>query len=185
MKAIITIGISGSGKTTWAEAQVGFAVVCRDNIRYNTLQAEGCPVDYQNMWKFWNFKREKAVTESYWAFVENAANNQRDIILADTNLNPQRRLEMQKRLESLGYEVELKQFDISFEEAVKRDRMRLHTVGESVIYKQWLGLYGETYKPSNNLPEAILVDVDGTLAHMTTRGPFEWSKVGEDTCDKL
>jgi hypothetical protein len=30
------------------------------------------------------------------------------------------------------------------------------------------------------MKKAIIVDVDGTLAKMNGRGPFEWSRVGED-----
>ena len=30
-----------------------------------------------------------------------------------------------------------------------------------------------------------MVDLDGTLAHMTDRGPFEWNRVGEDTVDPI
>lgn len=29
-------------------------------------------------------------------------------------------------------------------------------------------------------PKAIIVDIDGTLAKMNGRGPFEWLRVGED-----
>jgi len=29
-------------------------------------------------------------------------------------------------------------------------------------------------------PKAIIVDIDGTLAKMSGRGPFEWHRVGED-----
>ena len=32
----------------------------------------------------------------------------------------------------------------------------------------------------NILPKAIIVDIDGTLAKMQGRGPFEWHRVGED-----
>jgi hypothetical protein len=34
------------------------------------------------------------------------------------------------------------------------------------------------YDPS--LKDAVLVDIDGTLAKMVSRGPFDWDKVGED-----
>lgn len=30
------------------------------------------------------------------------------------------------------------------------------------------------------LPKAIIVDIDGTLAKMNGRGPFDWHRVGED-----
>lgn len=32
-------------------------------------------------------------------------------------------------------------------------------------------------------PTAILCDIDGTLAHMKDRGPFDWARVGEDDVD--
>lgn len=34
------------------------------------------------------------------------------------------------------------------------------------------------------IQKAIIVDIDGTLAKMTGRGPFEWSRVGEDRCNE-
>ena len=34
------------------------------------------------------------------------------------------------------------------------------------------------------MKRAIIVDIDGTLAKMNGRGPFEWSRVGEDTVNK-
>jgi hypothetical protein len=39
---------------------------------------------------------------------------------------------------------------------------------------------GGTYAPDPGLPPAWLVDVDGTLALMRGRSPFEWHRVGED-----
>lgn len=36
----------------------------------------------------------------------------------------------------------------------------------------------------HTLPNAIICDIDGTLAHMHGRGPFEWSGVGEDIVDE-
>ena len=32
-KMIITVGVSASGKTTWANQQEGFEIICRDTIR--------------------------------------------------------------------------------------------------------------------------------------------------------
>lgn len=36
----------------------------------------------------------------------------------------------------------------------------------------------------NTLPKAIIVDIDGTLAKMNGRGPFEWDRVGEDSVNE-
>ncbi len=35
-----------------------------------------------------------------------------------------------------------------------------------------------------SLPEAIIVDIDGTCAHMVNRGPFDWDKVVDDIPDE-
>lgn len=39
---------------------------------------------------------------------------------------------------------------------------------------------GKAYVPNPDLPKAVWVDVDGTLARMADRSPFDWKRVGED-----
>ena len=41
----------------------------------------------------------------------------------------------------------------------------------------------EAFAIENDLPDAIICDIDGTLAHMKDRGPFDWARVGEDVLD--
>lgn len=41
----------------------------------------------------------------------------------------------------------------------------------------------EPYEPLAGAPFAIIVDLDGTLAHRKTRSPYDYTKVIEDTCD--
>ena len=36
-------------------------------------------------------------------------------------------------------------------------------------------------RPDPDLPPAILVDIDGTVALMGARSPYDWHRVGEDT----
>ncbi len=43
----------------------------------------------------------------------------------------------------------------------------------------------EPYTESKDLPKAIIVDIDGTLAKMNGRSPFDWSRVGEDICNDV
>ncbi len=40
---------------------------------------------------------------------------------------------------------------------------------------------GEMYVPDITKPAAVMVDIDGTIAKMSGRTPFEWSRVGEDS----
>ena len=64
--------------------------------------------------------------------------------------------------------------------------IRPDPVGFHIIYKQWLQLNEDKkVKQNKNLPEAIIVDIDGTCAHMgDRRKPFEWDKVDQDTPDE-
>jgi len=34
-------------------------------------------------------------------------------------------------------------------------------------------------------PRAIICDIDGTLAHIGERSPYDWHRVGEDTLDQV
>lgn len=44
-------------------------------------------------------------------------------------------------------------------------------------------LDGGTIKFVNGRESAIIVDIDGTLAHMKGRSPYDWGRVGEDEVD--
>lgn len=196
--AIITIGVSASGKTTWAEKFVDLCNSCssesdpsayptwvninRDDIRWSLIGVRD--------WSKWNWKREKEVSYIHASLIEQAANNGCNIVVSDTNLNPKFRNALIERLQSFGYTVEIKEFSVSFEEACARDTRRPNGVGYSVIAKQmeqWV-----EYKNSNvantydeSLPSCAIVDIDGTLAHMHNRGAFDWDKVGDDIVDPV
>ena len=144
MKAIITVGISASGKTTWAEKFAfennGF-VLSRDNVRIMILEnIHGRMIEASELWKLWNFKWEKEVNAWYTEILAGAieAKEYDYIILADTNLNKQRRDNMVAVLENMyDMPTEIKVFDIGLLEAIDRDKWRPASVGEAVITRQW------------------------------------------------
>ena len=178
-KMIITVGVSASGKSTWANQQEGFEIICRDTIR-GVLFPE-----YHNG----NYKIKKAkenrvseVTLNQWLI---AVEQGSDVIIADTNLNPKYREMWKQRGEDGGYVVEFKDFPITLEEAWKRDQKRgVYSVGREVISRQWkLWLEYSSknkYVADTSKPQAILVDIDGTIADKGSRNPFDWGSVGED-----
>ena len=201
MKAIITVGISASGKSTfaanWIKSGSNRIDINRDEIRKFIIEEED--KNYPFTWAKWNFKREKEVNGHVSKLLDRAQLNLLDIIISDTNLNNDRRINLTKLLESYGFEVEVMDFPIDIETAWKRDAARANGVGHSVIanqYEQWLQYTGQknpdrytehkdifTANPEE-LPSCILVDIDGTLAHMNSkRGAFEWSKVELDDVD--
>lgn len=189
MKAIITVGIPASGKSTWANQYCllensNAVQINRDDIRADLFN-NGFPIEWDK-YKFTKAK-ENRVTDEAWKRVLNAAAAEKDIVISDTNLNTDRLIKLISNLEAEGFVCEIKEFPISFEEACKRDASRKNGVGYSVIarmYDSWCKYKGldklyDEFKDATK-PDAYLVDIDGTLAIMKDRSPFDWHKVGQD-----
>ena len=167
MKAIITVGVSASGKSTYAEEMAknpDWMEINRDNIRKEiwAKQHPGEPF----VWFKWKWKNENLVTARQSEMVGYAVKNKKNIIISDTNLNENVRTNLFIVLTELGYGVELKLFEVSFEEALRRDTTRENGVGLSVIakqFEQWHSQFGdaevkEKLKHRTNRTDAILVD---------------------------
>ena len=186
LKAIVCVGISASGKTTFAKELKGYSRIERDWIRQHIVD----PGSTRSNYKFTKGKENEVsrvadgmIMEAFW--------RNDNIIISDTNLNNKFREALISKLEDIGYDVDIKVFDISLEEAWKRDAAREHGVGHSVIYSQYQRflefkeehgfLEFEKYVPNNDLQDVLIVDIDGTIADMAgLRGPFEWDKVHLD-----
>jgi predicted kinase len=175
-KMIICQGLPASGKSTWAinkcKEDKSFVRVNRDDLR--TMRGE-----------YWVPAQEKLITTWQHSMITNALIDGYNVIVDDTNLNP-------KTLDALRgvaarfvpeINVEIKFFDVDVEECIKRDRKRERSVGEKVIrdfYNKYLAPSKVEYIENPILPPAIIVDIDGTLAKMNGRGPYDWDKVGTD-----
>lgn len=134
MKAILTIGISASGKTTWAGMQKDFEVISRDDIRFGIL------FPGIRGWKDYKFtnENESRVTYIQKGAIERAARDGLNIIIADTNINTKNRKHMVRELKLLGYEVEYLVIHVSIENAIQRDSYRRYeSVGENIIKQQF------------------------------------------------
>lgn len=180
LKCILCVGISSSGKSTFAEEMVnqGYVRVERDIIRRGIF--------HFGQWSEYKFSKsnEERVNVVIDQMLFDASVEKKSVVISDTNLNPKHRNALIEKLERYGYEVEIKDFPISYEEAIKRDTFREFSVGQQVIYRQWqqwIEYLNETkYEPSGKLSDCVIFDIDGTLATMDDRGPFEWDKVGTD-----
>jgi predicted kinase len=181
--AIVTVGISASGKTTFAEGLCkkdrSWINVNRDDIRFSLTGACG--------WKEYKFNKsiENMVTELQKSTCALAYKQGKNVVLSDTNLNSKTRKMWDEYLTRLGFEIEYKDFPIDVQEAIKRDAQRANGVGYEVIHKQWQQWLGyidfKRYVPDESLVEAIIVDADGTIASMEgIRKPYEWDKVHLD-----
>lgn len=185
LKAKLTVGISASGKSTWAEKfckENGWYNSNRDDIRFTEIIKE-------RSWDKYKFTKENEnrvtqLQEDQWKLSAQLGQN---LVVSDTNLSDRTRNNTIRKLEELGYEVELVDFPVTYEEALRRDTLRANGVGAKVIYGQWqnwLKYSGrKQYVPDTTKLQAVMFDIDGTLAHMVGRGPFDWSLVGQDDID--
>ena len=185
--AYITVGISASGKSTWANEMAKtapFAVLNRDTERWDLMKEKGLDPS----WKNWKFKWERDVTERIEDRLKDVLKYGVNVIFSDTNLNEGRRNALRDRMVQAGYEVEIKVFDVDYDEAVRRDAARQNGVGPWVIAKQFEQFndeFGVKVVEDMRLPSIVLVDIDGTVALMNGRSPFEWHRVGEDVSHEI
>lgn len=196
-KLTIVRGVSGSGKSTWATSQ-NAVVVSRDALRLAFFGSND--QDYYTVDKDVLSQKEHTVTVLQDAAIEGALRAGKDVIVDNTNIE----WKFVKQLAKLGYrsgaEVEVKVFDVPLTKAVARNAMRARLGGrdvpEDVIRKQHDRLQGtkdrelepvfqpKPYTGTPGKPKAILVDIDGTLAHMRgARSPYDWKRVGVDEPD--
>lgn len=120
-----------------------------------------------------------------------------NIIIDATNLNHKTLNKFNNLFKDTGYEIEIKQFHVDFNEAVERDKRRERSIGEKVIRSfferyVWLDKEGEQYKiipiqesrfilkQDETLEHCIIVDIDGTLSIMNGRNAFDYDKVDTD-----
>lgn len=200
MFAIITVGVSGSGKSTWAEKFVAdenysgltgakWIQIERDQIR--ALLYPEFTTDEKIDWTKYKFTkaRESAVTEYVDTTIEYAVHKGYNIVISDTNLNNFFRNNLIDKLVRFGYEVEVKEFGCSLEELWKRNAQRVSGVPHNIVYEQyqrWLKYKGVwKYEPDPSLPKAIALDMDGSLCKRGDRGWFDWDKVMVDTPHKI
>lgn len=193
----INRGIPASGKSTdalaWvAESPSTRARVNRDDIRF------------QLFGKYWGVD-EVAVTRVQQASLRALLGAGKDVVLDNTNLKARDVKETLKLAAELGVEVEFKDFPINVHEACERDAKRERHVGSKVIAdfsNRYIGRDGsfptiptidipvptafEPYVFTPGLPHCIIVDIDGTLAHMDDRrGPYDDTKYHLDRLDDV
>ncbi len=139
-------------------------------------------------WNKYKFTKgnETLVTELQHHLIKDAAEKGKNIIISDTNLNP-KYIDNFKTWPCLkNYTFNEKVFHVDLLEALERDAKRLSGVGYKVITSQYKN-YADGFLKKNwhdydkeDVPSAVILDIDGTLASMHNRSPFEWDKVGED-----
>lgn len=192
----VYIGISNSGKSTeahkeWEKDPLNTIIVSRDKVR--NLLWNYTDENVHEYYKRTDFnKLEKEVTKYCDTLIYEALESNKTVILDNTHLNFERDI---KSLEYWNVPIELVWFDITLKEALTRNMGRNRKVDENIIKKQYnnyiqlrKGFSSYSFSPAefindNTLEACYLLDLDGTVAHMTDRSPYDWKRVGEDYVD--
>lgn len=189
---LLTRGLPASGKTTFAKAWVAERPTERARVNRDDLRA----MLFETPTYEWH--QERAVTEVQRAAVKALLAGGMDVVCDDTNLRPKYVREWERFARGNGATVELREFPVDVDEAIRRDAARDRTVGEDVIRRmaskfmrkgEFLPIPAEVettvivdkYEPRPDLPGAVMVDIDGTLAHHGGRDIYDLSRAHEDT----
>lgn len=177
MKLLMLKGLPASGKSTYAKTLVdkgGWLRVNKDDMRAMLHNSH------------WSHKNEGFILLFRDILIRRAFEQKINVVVDDTNFAPKHAEALKQLAKEYDAEFEVKFFDVPVEECLERNIKRPNPVREKVIwqmYNQFLKPQPDTYEPPEDKPFAILCDIDGTLAHMVDRGPYDWPKVGSDSLD--
>lgn len=201
-KLIMTVGLPGSGKSTWALQEMGSDSVKAFRVNRDELR----------MTLFGKYvlspAQEAIVTTFQHKIIKEALDSGLDVYVDDTNLNPRFSKKLMEIGNQYGAEVIFKDFtQVSVEECLKNIQKRVAGGGRDVpeavvrsMYDRYIKGRGGFKAPTiptydikeyvidpvnafnyNGKPWAVIVDIDGTVAQMSGRSPYDWKRVGEDT----
>lgn len=181
-EVILTRGLPASGKSTWAHEQVAANPGQVKRVNKDDLRAM---IDGGR----WSKANEKMVLDVRDAIICEALSRNCHVIVDDTNLSSTHEERIRhlvseiNKLEGKQHRVRIQDFTgVPLEECIKRDLKREKSVGEKVIrdmYNQFLAPKVEMVEYDPDLPEVVLCDLDGTLALLNGRNPYDAS-----TCDQ-
>lgn len=176
MKVLMLKGLPASGKSTYAKELVsqGWKRVNRDDLRSMVDNGK------------WSYDNEKLIRNLRDLHIVEYLSAGKNVVIDDTNLDPKLEKHFQDLTVSFKPEFEVKFFNTSVDECVKRDLKRSISVGGSVIrnmYHMYLQPkpileYDDTH------PYTIICDLDGTLCLLDGRNPYDASECEKDSVNE-
>ena len=187
-KLLMLRGLPGSGKSTMARdlvEKMGYVRVNKDELRQmlnNGTHSQS---------------KEELVLETRDSIVINALKAGKNVVVDDTNIHPKH----EKQLAQIAFDlsktkkVSFKVFDdflkIPIEQCIENDLKRDSSVGEQVIrkmHREAMRYYPDlfpkvetqNYPRDSLLLDCIIIDLDGTLALMKDRNPYDASTCEND-----
>lgn len=206
-RLVATQGLPASGKTTWTKEVVATNLDCLtepdgclDHVPTKTLRVNRDSLRLMmHDGRFIKGVTEEVVIAARDSIIRAALRKGWDVIVDDTNLSSRNIRDLLTIANREGAEFSIQPFDVSVDECVTRDKLRLEEVGEDVIRDQYNRyLNGKSLPlpipqlkeskfeplppPPAGSPQAVIVDIDGTVAHNDGhRGFYDYDKVWKDT----
>ena len=195
IKVEMLVGIPGSGKSTYAKQ-----IVAKDPS--NWVRVNNDDLRAMMNGSVWSADYEKMVTDARNYLIRDALKRGKNVIIDNLNLNRRHFDDVCKIAKSVNADIQVfeKAFYIELEEALERNAKRegAARVPDDVIKKWWKESGKQQFKffkprveiyteqRGNNqaveapeyipgLPEAVLCDLDGTLALIHGRSPYDAS----------
>lgn len=200
LQVIVVTGIPGSGKSTWAKAEIkkdpdNWIRISNDDIRAGMNEG------------IYSASMEKIVSNIRLFMIREALKANKNIIIDNLNLNKRHWEQTTKICKEMNKNILCmeKHFYVELEEAIERDSKRIGKacVGPEVIKKWWKESGGKSFKhyapkkeiftqnvnistefvamkQDKDLPKILVSDLDGTLALMNGRDPYNASTSDED-----
>lgn len=185
-KIIATVGYPGSGKTTYAHKYIhqdsSARIVCRDDIRFEMYGAyHGGNID------------SKIVREVQLERINLALDKDRTVIVADTNVFKNDVKQLHSIATKRNVDLNFVYFSVDNEILIERNASRVKALPPKALQSflkngelpDWTKYENskvviESYVPNSSLPDAIIVDLDGTVcAH--NRSPYNYDLLHTDT----
>lgn len=193
LEILLTKGIPASGKSTFARelvAKGGWIQSNKDELREMLHISK------------WSKTNEKFVLSVRDYIVEEALKDGKNVVISDTNLDPAHFKRMCQIAQQFDKDITVweKYFPIELEEAIKRNEKRLLEGGNKLVTKEVIEkLYNRHVKDKkitekkeiflareiipasdkSKLERAIICDLDGTLAIIGDRSPYDASRCHE------
>lgn len=175
-KVLIYKGLPGSGKSTAARKLIDENPGVYKRINKDDLRAM---LDNSKFSK----SNEKFVLKLRDALILEALADGKHVIIDDTNIHPKHAQRIAQLVKGQA-EVDIVDFmHVDVDTCIARDLKRPNSVGSAVIRRMWQEYLKNEVPPlvqNPELPRAILCDLDGTLALLNGRSPYDASTADQD-----
>lgn len=192
----VMTGLPASGKTTAARRMQAESEGRMRRVNLDDLRAM---LDVPAPERGRSHAHEQTVLAIQDAAVRAAVDGGFDVVVDNTHMTPHIPKRLKAAVAGQAVFVVHDFTDVPVEECVRRDAERERAVGEEIIrllaHKHGVARRGgwrltaewlndepsvEPYVADPALPSAVMCDIDGTLALRGARGPFDFTRCGED-----